>query len=243
MYKHIKGSIVPDISIIIPTLNEAKNIDGLIKRLFSVSADVEIIVVDGGSTDTTLTTAKELGAKVITCNKPSRPKQLNQGAAQANANLLYFVHADTLPPENFDEQILSAVANGFPFGSFRFKFDNNKGALAFNAYCTRFRFMMFRGGDQTLFIKKSLFQKLGGYDETHIVMEDYDIIRRGKKHSEFKLIQDDVVVSARKYEQNSYPRVNLANFVVFSLYYCGVKPKKLLSLYKKLIKHPKPEMG
>lgn len=102
--------------------------------------------------------------------------------------------------------------------------------------------MMFRGGDQSLFIQKSLFDKLGSYDESHIVMEDYDIIRRGKIHSQFTLIQDDVEVSSRKYKHNSYARVNWANFVVFSLYYCGVSPEKLLHIYMCLINHPKAEM-
>ncbi len=240
--KHIKTSIVPEISIIVPTLNEEDHICELITRLKSVSDDVEIIVCDGGSTDKTEILAEQAGATVLTLKNPSRPVQLNKGAEIARADLLYFVHADTLPPLEYSKQILTAVQNGSEFGSFRFRFDKNKGMLRFNSYCTRFPVMMFRGGDQSLFIRKSLFQKIGGYDENHIVMEDYDIIRRGKKYATFKLIQDDVKVSARKYEQNSYLRVNWANFIVFSLYYCGVKPAKLLQIYLKLIKHPKAEM-
>jgi predicted glycosyltransferase involved in capsule biosynthesis len=99
--------------------------------------------------------------------------------------------------------------------------------------------MMVRGGDQSLFIPRKLFQKLGGYREDHIVMEDYDILRRGKKLARFKLIQDDVIVSARKYEQNPYWKVNISNFVVFTLYYLGVSPQRLLKLYKSMINHPK----
>lgn len=99
--------------------------------------------------------------------------------------------------------------------------------------------MMFRGGDQSLFITRSLFRKLGGYDAEHIVMEDYDIIRRGKKFASFRLIPHEVIVSARKYDSNAYFRVNAANFLVFTLYYCGVAPTKLLYWYKKWINHPK----
>ena len=100
--------------------------------------------------------------------------------------------------------------------------------------------MMFRGGDQSLFIRKKFFDELGGYDESHIVMEDYDIIRRGKKKGKFKLIQDDVLVSARKHRDNPYWKVNLANFTVFALYYLGKPPSQLLKLYQRMIKHPKP---
>ena len=240
--KHIETSIVPEISIIIPTLNEEGNISELIGRLKSSNTVVEIIVSDGGSTDKTRELAEKAGAKVLDLNHPSRPEQLNKGADMASTDLLYFVHADTLPPANYSNQILKAVRDGSQFGSFRFRFDNNKGMLKFNSYCTRFPIMMFRGGDQSLFIRKSFFEKIGGYDENHIVMEDYDIIRRGKKFSDFTLIQDDVEVSSRKYEENSYLRVNWANFIVFSLYYFGVKPRRLLSIYTKLIKHPKAEM-
>jgi len=70
-------------------------------------------------------------------------------------------------------------------------------------------------------------------------MEDYDIIRRGKKLAEFRVLQDDVAVSARKYEENPYWKVNISNFIVFSLYYLGFSPERLLRLYKKLIRHPK----
>ena len=70
-------------------------------------------------------------------------------------------------------------------------------------------------------------------------MEDYDIIRRGKKKARFQLLQDDVLVSARKYEENPYWKVNLSNFIVFGLYYLGIHPKILLTLYQGMIKHPK----
>lgn len=237
--KKIVEPIVQQISIIIPTLNEESCLSKLICRLRETEVPIEIIVVDAGSSDATCELAANLGAKCVNIQEKSRPKQLNAGAALASASLLYFVHADTLPPKGYAEKIMSAVENGASFGSFRFKFDKNKGLMRINSYCTRFPLMIFRGGDQSLFIEKSLFKSLEGYDTDHIVMEDYDIIRRGKKHSNFTLLDDDILVSARKYDENSYVRVNWANGIVFSLYYLGVKPVKLLRLYKKMIKHPK----
>lgn len=237
--KEIGEPDVQQISIIIPTFNEADNISRLILRLRETNIPIEIIVSDAGSTDNTIKKAARLGAKCVNISEKSRPTQLNAGAALASASLLYFVHADTLPPKGYAEQILKAVQNGGSIGSFRFKFDKNKGLMRLNSYCTRFPLMIFRGGDQSLFIKKSLFDSIGGYDADHIVMEDYDIIRRSKKHSVFTLLNDDIVVSARKYDENSYIRVNWANGIIFSLYYLGVKPVKLLRLYNKMIKHPK----
>jgi rSAM/selenodomain-associated transferase 2 len=233
------ANTIPEISIIIPTLNEEENIGRLIRHLSDTDHRIEIIVADGKSTDRTVEIAEGEGARVVSIDQPSRPKQLNAGAALAKAELLYFVHADTLPPEDYADQILEAAADGNTFGSFRFRFDSDNRALRFNSWCTRIPVMMVRGGDQSLFIPRSLFQKLGGYREDHIVMEDYDIMRRGKKIAKFKLIQDDVVVSARKYEENPYWKVNISNFIVFSLYYLGVSPPRLLRMYKAMIRHPK----
>lgn len=233
------ANTVPEISIIIPTLNEEEQIGKLISRLNDTDRYIEVIVADANSSDKTLEIAQEHGAHVVRVESPSRPKQLNAGADLAKAPLLYFVHADTLPPKDYATQILSASADGRKFGSFRFKFQSDRPALKFNSWATRIPIMMFRGGDQSLFISRKLFKKLEGYREDHIVMEDYDIIRRGKRIARFQLIQDDVIVSARKYDQNPYWKVNLSNFVVFSLYYLGVKPSRLLSLYKRMIAHPK----
>lgn len=229
------------ISTIIPTLNEAAHIEGLIRRLRD-GADglaVEIIVSDAGSSDATVALAEECGARVLHCGMASRPVQMNAAAKVATGAILYFVHADTLPPKNYAQQVLQAVEQGVDFGCFRFRFDSERVALRFNSWCTRIPVMMCRGGDQSLFISRQLFDRLHGFDESHVVMEDYDIIRRGMREGKFKILPDDVMVSARKCELNSYPRVNLANFCVFALYYFGVKPEKLKSLYKKMIHHAK----
>lgn len=229
------------ISAIIPTLNEAAHIEGLIRRLRdgAGSAQVEVIVADAGSSDATVTLAEQCGARVVACGVASRPVQMNLAAKMANGEVLYFVHADTLPPVDYAVQVLQAIGQGAGLGCFRFRFDRDRAALRFNAWCTRIPVMMCRGGDQSLFITHSLFERLQGFDESHVVMEDYDIIRRGRHLARFTILADEVLVSARKYDHNSYTRVNLANFTVFALYYFGVKPEKLKDLYKKLIKHPK----
>lgn len=231
------------ISTIIPTLNEAGHIEKLIRRLCDCGGDAltEVIVADAGSSDGTAALAEKCGARVVHCDVRSRPVQMNLAAKTAVGNVLYFVHADSLPPEDYVEHILRGMENGTDFGCFRFRFDSDSAALRFNSRCTRLPLMICRGGDQSLFISRWLFDRLGGFDESHVVMEDYDIIRRGKNHGRFSILPADVQVSARKYIDNAYLRVNLANFAVFALYYFGVKPEKLKALYKKMIRHPKFE--
>ena len=71
---------------------------------------MEIIVVDGGSTDDTFDIVSDLGAIVLQ-SKKGRAKQMNYGASQAKGKILYFLHADTFPPKNFDNYLLRAVTN------------------------------------------------------------------------------------------------------------------------------------
>lgn len=229
------------VSIIIPTLNEEANVATLVPYLRAHSGGrvVDVIVVDGHSTDATVAVAEAAGATVYTCAQRCRAAQMNLGAAHASGDILYFVHADACPPPTFLDQIAQALAAGYDLGCFRFIFDSNRFLLRINAYFTRFDRPMCRGGDQTLFVRRSLFEALDGYKEDHVVMEDYDFILRARQQARFKIMDDEVVVSARKYEHNSYLRVNLSNLTVFVMFYLGFSPQTMLATYRKLINHPK----
>ncbi len=231
------------LSIVIPTYNESENIQTLIRRLqISNHKNLEIIVCDGGSTDDTKSKVQDLGVAFYTSPKKGRSQQLNFGASKTKGNTLYFVHADTLPPITYFEDIENAITDGFSLGCYRFQFDSDKRMLKFNAYCTRFDGLMCRGGDQSLFIKRELFDQLNGYCEQHKVMEDYDIIIRARKTEQFKIIPKNVIVSARKYDYNSYLKVNFANLLAFTMYYAKADHGRIISVYKKLLNHPKSEM-
>lgn len=104
---------------------------------------------------------------------------------------------------------------------------------------TRFDRIMCRGGDQTLFITRSLFDRLGGYKDDYMIMEDYDLIERIQDITDFKIIQKDVTVSSRKYHNNGYLKVQIANFVVFMMYFLDYPQEKMVSTYKSLLYHPK----
>ena len=231
------------LSVIIPTLNEEHNIAKLLPLLQNGLQNTkhEIIVVDSKSSDRTIHVASDFEVTVLSCSKKCRAQQMNEGVAIAKGEILYFVHADSRPPKGFLNDIIQALDEGFDMGCFRFKFDSSNQLLKINSYFTRFDREMCRGGDQTLFVRRSDFNALGGYDASLRIMEEYDFMRKARRKLKFKIIPKDVIVSARKYEENSYFRVNLANLVVFTSYNWGVSQERLLKLYKKLLNHPKPE--
>jgi rSAM/selenodomain-associated transferase 2 len=227
------------ISIIIPTLNEAENIGRIIDYLF-LHADTslqEIIVVDAQSGDNTEGVARRHGAMVVQSPKRGRADQMNAGAARATGNILYFVHADCYPPKTYIADIFDALQQGFPMGCYRYRFDSNALLLKINAFFNRFEPLVCRGGDETLFIEKVVFKELNGFDERFCIMEEYDFIRRARVLYTFKIIPKYAVVSARKYETNSWWRVQRANATVFSMFKKGVEPEEMAATYKRMLNY------
>ncbi|MGJ3233446.1 TIGR04283 family arsenosugar biosynthesis glycosyltransferase [Marivirga sp.] len=229
------------ISVIIPTLNEAENIGDLIQFLQQNSHNnvAEIIVSDANSQDDTVKIAKRLGVQVIYTKQASRAHQMNEGAKIATGEILYFVHADAKPPMTFVKDILNFIEKGYDFGCYRFKFDSKHPFLAVNSFFTRFKVLWCRGGDQTLFIKKDVFEDNNGFNEEYVVMEDFELIKRLWKKYKFGIIPKSVLVSARKYEDNSYWQVNIANLKIYKMFMKGYHPQILKEKYHQLIKHPK----
>lgn len=226
------------LSIIIPTLDEAGNLRRLLPwlRAHAPEGEAEILVSDAGSRDGTLEAARSCGADAAFCApKPGRAAQMNYAAQRAQGRVLYFVHADTLPPATFAADIRQALACGCRIGGYRFRFDSEHPLLRLNAWFTRFPVMICRGGDQSLFVERGLFEALGGYPADFPIMEEYELIRRARRHSPFRIMDGDTLVSARKYQRNSYARVNLANLSVFLLYYLGVPPRRLAALYRQML--------
>ena len=222
------------LSIIIPTLNEEENIAALITYLQSnISEIAEIILSDGDSRDGTVEKAIGAGARAVVSPKKGRAAQMNYGASLAKGNILYFVHADTLPPRSFANDIDLAIKEGYTLGRCRTKFNSNRFILKINAFFTRFDLFMCYGGDQTLFITKELFSSLGGFNDDLIIMEDFEIIDRARKHVKYKIIQKDVLISARKYETNSWLRVQRANYKAVSMYKKGYSQMQIADAYKK----------
>jgi len=225
------------ISIIIPTYNEAESISHLINYLRKNTAPsvAEIIVSDGGSADNTLQIAQQAGAKAVLSPKKGRAAQMNYGASMATGNILYFIHADTLPPTTFANDIEQAVTEGYGLGRYRTKFNSNKSILKINAFFTRFDWFICYGGDQTLFITKELFTQAGGFNGDMLIMEDYEIVVRARQKTKYKIFAKAALISARKYETNSWLTVQLANRKIVKMYKSGASQTDMEKKYKEML--------
>jgi len=226
------------ISIIIPTYNEEAGIKETIQRIREydeMNLIKEIIIADGGSTDNTKEIAKNEGAKVVISPVKGRGAQMNYGASSATGEVLYFLHADTIPPRNFSADIANAVSKGFTSGCYRLSFDHQHWFLKANCWFTRFDVNAVRFGDQSLFVTKEVFEKSGGFREDLLMMEDQEIISRIKKYGKFKVLDRSVITSARKYLDNGIYRMQGIFFVIWLMYYFGYPQQKLLKLHRRLI--------
>lgn len=226
------------ISIIIPTLNEAANLRSLLPYLQEYKDDnSEIIVADACKTsDDTLDICRSYQIKHIKCDGCSRASQMNVAAAIAEGDIFYFIHADVRPPKSFISDIRRTFQEGYDFGIFCYEFDSKSWLLSINAKFTRGKGIFAGGGDQSLCIRRSTFIELGGYDETYSIMEDFRFFQYAKRNGlEYDVIQNPVIVSARKYEKNSYLRVNLSNLVAFSMFHLGMHPDRIKKAYSLML--------
>ena len=237
--------------IIIPVVDERENLRRLLPYLAGeLAGRGTITVADGGSTDGT---ADLLGhalagggapgksqVRYLSCGQQGRAPQMNEAAAlDLDAyDVLYFLHADTRPPGGFYDDIRRSVAEGYPAGCYRFRFDSSNPLLAINAFFTRFpRALSCRGGDQSLFLTRAVWQQLGGFDGSMQIMEDYDIIQRiWAAEIPFRVIPRYITVSARKYRANSWLRVQLANWKVFRMYKAGADEGEMIRLYRRRLR-------
>lgn len=227
------------ISIIIPTYNEGAVIARLVQALrqYDAQGQVEVLVVDAHSPDGTAAAARQAGATVLLAPKAGRAVQMNYGAAHAIGDILYFVHADVGIHPAYVATLQAAVAQGHAAGCYRFRFDSPHPLLRINSFGTRFKGIMSRGGDQTLFITRALFERLGGFDERFVIMEDFEIIQRIRRVASFFIVPQDVLVSARKYETNGWLRVQLANLTAFSLFFLKASPVRIARTYKAMLNY------
>jgi len=230
------------ISVIIPAYNEEAHIKATIERVWQsdvINLVKEIIVVDGGSTDATVAIATSEGVNAVVSPKKGRAAQMNYGASLAKSEILYFLHADTVPVMGFSNDIKQAIAYSYDAGCFMLAFDHPHYFLKANCWFTRFDVDAFHYGDQSLFVKRNHFQNAGGFCEKHIIFEDYQIIKQLKKKGRFTIIKKPVVTSARKYLENGIYKMQGIFYLMYFLYKLGMPQHRLVSTYKRLIKQEK----
>lgn len=220
------------LAIVVPTLDEEEALRRHLPAALAV-AD-EVIVSDGGSQDRTPEVARELGARVVE-GPPGRGGQLNRGAAAATADVLLFLHADTLLPPGAVEKIRAAVAGGAPGGAFLVRFDVDRPMQRLGAWLINHRTRLVRLplGDQAQFATRQTFDALGGYKDWPI-LEDLDFAARLRRLGGMALIEDPVTTGARRFVEQGAVRTVATNWLIWLLFLLGVPPRRLAGLYKKI---------
>ncbi|NYR08982.1 glycosyltransferase family 2 protein [Psychrobacter sp. BI730] len=232
------------LSIIIPILNEADNLPELMAQIVSLApAPQQVILVDGGSVDGSVTVAKEMLKSIETAQSIidwhvidstiGRAQQMNAGAMLATGDVLLFLHADTELPADAIDNVQQAVAQ-YDWGRFNVRLDSHEPLLNIVGLMInqRSRLMDIATGDQAIFIKKSLFEQIGGYPDQPL-MEDIELCKRLKKISRPACLKSKVTTSARRWQQHGTWRTIFLMWHLRFDYWRGVSPKVLKQRYHK----------
>jgi uncharacterized protein len=222
----------PYLSVVIPALNEAANIVRTIEPLRAT--DVETIVVDGGSQDQTRQLARQAGAKVIETVR-GRAWQQNEGARLAQGQVLLFLHADTRLPSGFGAQIFEVLMDpDTVLGAFRFKTDWDHWAMRCMEHAVHFRaaYLRLPYGDQGLFMRRGMFEQVGGFAQVPIA-EDLFLVRRLAFLGGIALAPGAAVTSGRRWRHSGIVRTTLINYMIALGCLAGVDPKRLAPLYNR----------
>ncbi len=232
------------LSIIIPVLNEAKNITNVLQHLVTNASEInkiQVIIVDGGSSDNTaalVTSFAEISKAniILISSEKGRARQMNAGARKATGKILYFLHADSFPPKNYDDLIIQEIAKGNPAGCFKMKFDSSHWWLKLASWFTQFSWRACRGGDQSQFITHQLFNEIGGFDETYTIYEDNILISELYARNKFVVIQQWIISSARLYEEHGVWNLQYHFFTIYFKKWMGADADELYAYYLKNIK-------
>jgi rSAM/selenodomain-associated transferase 2 len=221
------------LSIIIPTLNEADNIEQTLHHLQTLrQRGHEIIVVDGGSQDNTLVLTQGLVDKLM-MSECGRARQMNAGAEAATGDILIFLHADTRLPPDADEVMPGATDNQLPgWGRFDVQFDDHYWMFAIIALFMNWRSRLtgIATGDQAIFISSGLFQSTGGFPDQPL-MEDIELSKRLSRQQRPLCLTVKVVTSSRRWRRHGVIRTVLLMWWIRCAYFFGASPVKLARHY------------
>ncbi len=224
----------PLVSILVPTLDEERELPSLLDALATLPGHWELVVADGGSRDTTAALARSHPtAPVVLEARGGRAAQLNAAARHATGDVLLFLHADSRLPRDAYASLAEAWrAPGVAGGNFALRFDGD-GAFerVLGAVYRLQRRHGFYYGDSSIWVRREAFDALGGFREIPI-MDDYDLVRRLERHGATRCLPGPATTSARRWRAIGVPRTVLAWFVIRWLYVAGVSPRRLARLYR-----------
>lgn len=218
------------ISIIIPVLNEAPQLTATLKPLQPFRGNrIEIIVIDGGSTDASIAIAEPLADKLIHGSR-GRARQMNLGAQQASGDTLLFLHADTTLPESL-QSTLNAILD-HTWGRFNVRLNHPHWMYKIIAKMMNWRSCItgIATGDQAIFVQRQLFQQLGGFADIPL-MEDVELSRRLRKLSKPLCLHQPVLVSTRYWQKHGMISSMIKMWILRGAYFFGVPPHRLLKIY------------
>lgn len=223
---------LPSVSIIIPTFNEASCIQRTLDAIARVQGNVEVIVVDGGSDDSTIEIARRAGAHVIESDR-GRGIQMQSGASIARGRALLFLHADTILPREAVMLIENTLADDALTvgGNFEIRFDGESRAARFMTWLyPRLRQLGVYYGDSGIFVRAAAYEEAGGF-KSFPIFEDVDLVRRLRRKGRMKHLPIAVMTSSRRFENRRFVFTFLRWSVLQILYGLGVSPMKLGRFY------------
>ncbi len=220
------------ISIIVPALNEKQCIAETLRALRQLEGEKEIIVVDGGSSDETRSLACAEGAKVLTA-APGRGVQMHSGALEARGDVLWFLHADTVPPPHALHEIRKHLKDAsIVGGNFGLLFDGpSRAARRLTAIYPMLRILGLCYGDSGIFIRREVYDSIGGF-RALALFEDLDLVRRLRRAGRFVHCPSRIRTSSRRFEQRNFAVVWLHWTTLQILYWAGVSPNWLARRYR-----------
>lgn len=219
------------LSVIIPTLNEADSLGRTIEAVKGLDRNIEIIVVDGASSDETISIAEKSGATILKSER-GRGTQMHAGAMAANGDVLWFVHADSLPALETVEQIKKALENSATVGgNFTILFDGETGAAKFmTRLYPHLRKIKLVYGDSGIFVRREIYRKIGGFKSLPL-FEDLDFVNRLRREGTFMNLPAGITTSSRRFEGRSFVLMFSRWSFLQILYWLGFSPHKLIKLY------------
>ncbi|MCF8179727.1 MAG: TIGR04283 family arsenosugar biosynthesis glycosyltransferase [Sulfuritalea sp.] len=224
--------MTPDLSIVMPVLNEAAQIVERLQGLQRLRAEgAELIVVDGGSADGTAHLADALADRVLTAAR-GRAAQMNAGAAASSGRLLLFLHADTCLPQNAKPALFKAFNAGDVWGRFDVQIDSAQPILRIVGHMMNWRSRLtgIATGDQAIFVSRDVFERAGGFPDLPL-MEDIALSGTLKRIAPPACLRERVTTSARRWEKHGVLRTVVLMWYLRAAYFLGANPAQLALRY------------
>jgi len=222
----------PMLCIVLPVLDEGATLAVRLQALEGLRRQgARIVVVDGGSQDDTLAVARERADLALLAPR-GRASQMNAGAAACPADVLLFLHADTVLPDNADVLVRRATLGPFAWGRFDVRIDSPRALLRVVGALMnlRSRWTGIATGDQAIFVRHDLFQRVGGFPDLPL-MEDIAICRLLKQQGPPACLRERVTTSARRWERNGTWRTIFLMWRLRAAYFFGADPRELAVQY------------